>query len=793
MRIRPAASRGGSTLALITSLWSTNASAQGVSAAPLASRTPQPEPVTTSPADAPIAAEPEPAQEDPANGETIFVVGQRGAPITVEPRGLAVSLGQEQFGGVNAINVEDLMRYAPNFFIRKRFIGDNNASASFRGTTQAQSARSLVLVDGFVISNFLGSVVGSFAPKWGIVGPGEVRQFDIVYGPYSARYPGNSMGGIVSIATRDPDAREAYINAQSFLQTYDQYQSKGDYAGYAVEGGVGGAQKNGPWSGRLSYRRLKNRSHPIDFRRLVTATGTAAGTVVTGAIVDPDLPPPTTPIFAASSPLDVVHDQVRARVGYEVGSFRADAFLSYWWNEEKALRPETHLRDSAGQPVYQGAVRFNGQLYNAAAVNLSLFDKEKYLAGVRLEGGVGPWKVRANLSRFGIVDQRSRASNDYRQGLTDGAGSVTRQEDTGWWTGDLLVERQLPVGELAFGLNSNLYTTRQDRFNISNWRTEANPVFTNQVGGKTSLIGLFAEQELVISDDARATVGVRYDRWRAFDGGIGRSTAGGPRFQTYDERRDEALNGSLSLEVDLPYEVSAQISVATATRFPTVGELFQGVLTASGEFDVDSFDPNLKAERSRDANLILRRDFGRVSLTTSLFYQAVKDTIFSQTGFNQFGILTTSFKNIDKTRSFGVELLGEARQILPGLNIDANIAIVDSQVVRNRSLPISQGVQIPRIPRYRINANARYAFAKDLQASLGWRYASRPNSNLEGTLRGGTYGYTTEFSVFDARLAYDLPGGARVAVGVDNFTNNVAFVGHPFPNRTYLVELGWRY
>lgn len=786
-----------STIAVAVCLYSAAASAQDrpiVPAAPVEGRADRTSvgPVADRPGGGGPPVEDVRSRDQADEAPTIFVVGQRDAPITVEPRGLAVSLGQEQFAGVNAVNVEDLMRYAPNFFIRKRFIGDNNASASFRGATQAQSARSLVLVDGFVISNFLGSVVGSFAPKWGVVGPGEVRQFDIVYGPYSARYPGNSMGGIVSITTCDPKALEAYVNVQGFLQTYNQYATKGDYAGYTIEGGIGGAQENGPWSGRVSYRRLENRSHPIDFRRLVPATG-VGGIVVTGAVVDPDLPPPTTPIYATSSPLDVVHDQVRARVGYDAGSFRADAFLSYWWNQEKALRPGTYLRDSAGQPVYQGLVRFNGQPYNATAVNLTLFDKEEYLAGVRLAGEVGAWKVRANLSRFGIVDQRTRASNDYQQGVLDGAGSVTRQEGTGWWTGDLLVERQLAIGEVAFGLNSNLYTTRQDRFNTTNWRAETNPTFANQVKGKTSLVGLYVEQQVVLSDTIRATIGARYDFWRAFNGGVGRSTVGGPRFQVYGARRAEALNGAFSVEADLPLGIAGQISIATATRFPTVGELFQGVLTSVGEFDINSFDPNLKPERSRDANLILRRDFGRVALTTSVFYQSVRDTIYSQTGFNQFGILTTSFQNIDETRSLGLEVLGEARQILAGLDIDANIAIVDSKVVRNPSLKISEGVQLPRIPRYRINANARYTVLKDLQASLGWRYASRPNSNLEGTLRGGTYGYTTEFSVFDARLTYQLPYGARLAVGVDNFTNNVAFVGHPFPNRTFLVELGWRY
>lgn len=59
--------------------------------------------------------------------DAVIGVGQGDPPITVQPRGLSVSLGETEFRAVNAINVEDLMKYAPNFFVRRRFAGDDNA------------------------------------------------------------------------------------------------------------------------------------------------------------------------------------------------------------------------------------------------------------------------------------------------------------------------------------------------------------------------------------------------------------------------------------------------------------------------------------------------------------------------------------------------------------------------------------------------------------------------------------------------------------------------------------------
>ena len=298
-------------------------------------------------------------------------------------------------------------------------------------------------------------------------------------------------------------------------------------------------------------------------------------------------------------------------------------------------------------------------------------------------------------------------------------------------------------------------------------------------------------------DSLTLTMGARYDNWRAFDGGLGHlgtgSLAGKQVFNRYDARSDDALNPSLSLEHRLPDDTQVQLSLAMATRFPTVGELFQGSLNGDGTFNFNSFDPNLKPERSRDANLLVAHDFGWVKLTGSLFYQRVRDVIFSFTGVNQNGVTTSSFKNIDLTRQYGIELIAETRDWpLPGMNIDANAAWINAKTLRNDAAPAAEGVQFPRIPRWRINASLRYDLTQSLQASLGMRYASRPNTDLFGLLRGDTYGYTSELFALDARANWTINDHFRLSAGVDNLTNNKAWVFHPYPQRTFVVEAGWK-
>src|SRR3546814_14743795 len=96
-------------------------------------------------------------------------------------------LFRSQIAAINAINAEDVVRYAPALIVRKRYIGDANATLSFRNMHTTQTPRALVTVDGFTISNFLGADFFT-APKWAVLAPDDIARAEIIYGPTSARY-----------------------------------------------------------------------------------------------------------------------------------------------------------------------------------------------------------------------------------------------------------------------------------------------------------------------------------------------------------------------------------------------------------------------------------------------------------------------------------------------------------------------------------------------------------------------------------------------------------------------------
>ena len=83
-----------------------------------------------------------------------------------------------------------------------------------RASGTGNSARSAVYADGILLSNYLGNGIANgtnYAPRWGLVTPEEIERVDVMYGPFSAAYPGNSAGAVVDYVTRMPTKFEAHV------------------------------------------------------------------------------------------------------------------------------------------------------------------------------------------------------------------------------------------------------------------------------------------------------------------------------------------------------------------------------------------------------------------------------------------------------------------------------------------------------------------------------------------------------------------------------------------------------
>lgn len=694
---------------------------------------------------------------------------------------LGVGIGGEQIAAINAVNAEDVVRYAPALIVRKRYIGDANATLSFRNMHTTQTPRALVTVDGFTISNFLGADFFT-APKWAVLAPDDIARAEIIYGPTSARYSGHSMGGTMLIKTRDITETAAHLNAQVFGQNYKYYKTDEDLFGWSIDAGFDFAL--GDRGGiSIGYRHFENKGQPQEWR-----TVSASSPYGSQGIVDKELS--FLRIGAQDSTVDSTEDQFRLRAQYDLGGgWELRGLAALLVNREDTLNPKSFLRDAGGAETFIGIV----------GVNVGIAKSTELLAGIGLSGEAAGWKLDLSFSRFDVLDSKERRSDnfDVMTGARPVAGRLAIN-DADWNSFEGTAERRFGAHALALGLSYAGYSDDNRTHTTSDWLRASATGLRDASGGKTRLLGVFIEDAISLTPQLTATLGLRYEDWHASKGFL---TNGGTTVR-YGSRSHDAWSprAALSFKPDDLGEIVA--SVALATRFPTVRELYQAGLIAYGanvgELDLNGFNPDLKPEKALDIQLTASRRLGNVKVTLSGYRQDVKDTIFSQTiaipdpvtgDLIQSSLMT----NIGKVRSWGVDLIVSAENVLiDGLALDANVSWINAEVARNVLNPALVGNSFPRVPEWRANASIRYSPSADWSLAANFRYQSTPDRNIENnsTSRCDTFYCVSPFAFVDLKATKRF-GAFALSAGVDNLFDEKAFVYHPYPGRTFVLSLKW--
>ncbi|MBX7535001.1 TonB-dependent receptor [Qipengyuania sp. GH1] len=702
---------------------------------------------------------------------------------TLDTPALGVAIDADQIGAINTINAEDAIRYAPNLIVRKRYIGDANATLSFRNMHTTQTPRALVTVDGFLISDFLG-VSYTTAPKWAVLAPTDIARAEIIYGPTSARYAGNSLGGTLRLETAPITQDAILIGTQSFYQHYDYYGTEEGLFGFAVnaQGDVAIGSRGGL---SLAYRHFENEGQPQQWRTVTPGTPYADQAIVDNALGFP------LRIAAQDSTVDSVEDQIRLRANYDLGNgWELRGLAALLIDDERTDNPKSFLRGSDGRPSFVGI----------SGVTRGQAQSTELLAGLGLAGNLADWDIGLTVSRFELLDERARQSDgvDVVSGIIPDGGIVT-DEDAHWTSVEASAERELAAHRIALGASYAGYFGLSETGRVSDWRSGEPSAIRSASGGETQLIGLFVEDRITLAPMIEATLGLRYENWRA-DGGF--LQAAGSRVD-YRTRTDHAWSPKLAVTMRPDAETEIVASTAWATRFPTIGELYQASLISYGpnvgEVDLDGFDPDLAPERGFDLQLTASRRFDNVKLTLSGFRQVVDDTLFGQTilmpSADDPDVLVSQslITNIGEVETWGIDAIVAVEDMfMDGLSLDANVAWLDAVITENALNPKREGNRFPRVPHWRANASLRYAVSTAFDLAANWRYQNTPDRNLDNNAssRCDSYYCVSPFSFVDLKSSvhfdkFDLD------LGIDNLLDEKAFVFHPYPGRTFVIGLSW--
>ena len=707
-------------------------------------------------------------------------------PTTVESRTI------EQLREQNFVSVEDALKHMPATTLRKRYIGDRNALIGGRSSSELQAPRGLVYADGYLLSQFLGQFN---APRWNVVAPEELARVDVLYGPFSALYPGNSLGTTVVMTTRQPQRFEGSARVQYFTQEFEDAGLVDSYGGHQESAWLG--SKAGVLSYTISANRLKNRSQPMQYLSLQKPwTGSGVATPVTGAVsaIDPSGRPWYLAGPVGNAIEDNTQEQVKLRFGVDFSaSIYGEVLYTDWQNQGKR-NGRSLLRDAAGNPVYAGLVSIDDIRYSIPAGSFAPQNVEERhgMFGVTLKTRHRTgWNASAVATLYDIrTDLTRTASGIPPEAQAGGSGTRADNGGTGWKTLDLQSTYTPTKNEahaLAFGYHVNHYHLQSRTFATSDWRHGEAEIPLSAFAGKTSVQALFAQDTWTLSPRWLTTLGMRYEEWRATDGRRESTAISLP----YADRRDSAWSPKASVSFLPDGDTLLRLSVGKGVRFPTVAELFQGTIVGNS---LVNNNPALQPERALAKELMLERSFilgqGGGTLRASLFEDDVRDTILSQTNTLVLPNVT-NMQNIGRVRTRGLELSVQASDVvLRGLDLSGNLTLAHSKILDNANNPATVGKRWVRVPRVRANLVGAYRVNERWTGSAAVRHSGRQFSTLDNSdSNPNTYGGTASYTVWDMKLRYKMTRQVEAALGIDNLFNRKYYAFHPYPGRTVFGEL----
>ena len=733
----------------------------------------------------------------------VVVTGHRAQdPIENPPSTSATVTAETIATTVNAASVEDTLKYLPSLLVRKRHIGDNFAPIATRTSGLGASARSLIYADGALLSALIGNNNGNGSPRWTLVTPEEIERIDVLYGPFSAAYSGNSIGATVNIKTRMPTKRDVRATALTNYEDFSIYGTSQSLKTNQFSASVG--DRFGDFAVLGSFTRTDAHSQPVSF---TTITGPTNPTGASGGYADRNKLAQAIRVLGAGGIEHHIQDTAKLKFSLDLTpQIKASYSLASWTDDTQGM-VQSYLADSTGAVTYRTAntgvtTGFNSAVYTRDARHFS------QVLNLRGDGAKLNWQIIGTTYRY-EHDWQNNPSPDTATGTTvatgfvgtrndlpgafgGGVGTIQKQDGTGWRTLDGKAALKFGPGDLHIlsgGLHLDEETLNARTFTLANWRDSDSALgqLRSASHGVTGTKAIWAQDQLALSPSLSLTVGARYEWWKATKGyNTTLSTAVNSTI-VQPGRKDEFLSPKASLEWQVHEGLSLRLSAGRAYRTPTVGELYQ---TTSVGTLLANPNPGLLPEQATSYELALEKQSEAGSLRLSVFSEVVRDALISQLNVARN---TTFIQNVDRTRAEGVEFAGSRRDLLPTLDVSGSLTYVNAVTAKDTAFPAAVGKLLPSVPHWKGSAIVSWRASDALTISTAARFASRNYANLanDDTV-GNTYQGFYRYVVVDARAVYRINDHADVSVGVDNLNNDKYFLFHPFPQRSFFAQVNWK-
>jgi iron complex outermembrane receptor protein len=714
----------------------------------------------------------------------------------------------------NAQTTEEAIKYQPSLQIRQRYIGDPNGVLGIRGADMFSTARNMVFADGLPLHNQLQASFNG-APRWSMVGPNEIDAVDIVYGPFSAEYSGNSIGGVVNMKTHMPMKEEYYMEGSYFVQPWKfQGNDSGTFDGNRQYFSYGNRLKD--LSIFLSYNRLEAESQPmsyfIDNTRLRTPTG--AETSVSGAVPVLDTRGTPSLIYGDTGTEQVRTDLVKLKLGYDITPDLQAIFTgAYEARTRKTEDPRNYLTTASGAPYYgdNSNPTTRNAVYNGSAFNVTnggfapnKDHRQTMQVGFQVKGAItDTWNIDSTVSYLDVfTDDRSSANFNPNDPLNNNSGQVQVFDDFNWKNYDLKLSTKELFGleplEFLGGYHYDNYNLKFKQFPLTSYgdATRGAETLARRNEGETTTNALFGQVAYHFLPEWDLTLGARYEWWSGENGVAGTNEI--------KDRDDEAISPKASLGFE-PGQWKFRYSFGRAYRFPVIAELYQNL---SSPTSITTANASLNPEDGWHHNFMVEYGLPDGYVRVNVFRDDIRNLI--QSVRTASGVITQSaFQNIPKASTTGVELIYDQQRIL-GSKFDLNFnatwmrAIVEeggpdlifTEAYGTNTTFNLTGKQRIRLPEWRFNVFTTYHITEAWDASLAGRFTNDSFNDIDNKdYVNGVFGAQDGFFFMDFKTSYRFKSSilgkepsTRISFGINNLTDETAFVFHPYPQRTFFLE-----
>jgi iron complex outermembrane recepter protein len=704
---------------------------------------------------------------------------------------------------INLKDPEDAVKYMPSLFVRKRNDGDNQAVLATRDWGLNSSARTLIYFDDLLISALIGNNNSGASPHWNLVSPESIARIDFLDGPFSAAYPGNSIGGVLLITSKMPDKPFAVAKETVSIMPWNQYGTKDTYVSSQTSAAAG--DRKGALSWLLSVNYQDTYQQPLTY---TTNGSIPAGTA--GAFPALNKQGLVADVVGTGALAHSQQTSANLRLAYDVTPLVHVTYALGVWNNVQTSNPQSYLTSTAtGAPTFAGLAAFASNKYSWDQTHLSnaisLRSDTKGVFDFDLSASSYNYLQDILLNPFTVAPSGVGFSQN---------GKITRNDGTNWQNADAKGIWR-PFGfdgpqEISFGLHGDRYRFENPVFASSVWNatssTGTGQLYSEGIG-ETRTGALWVQDAWKIVPNLKLTLGGRLETWRALDGfNVNTTTtAAGVVTSTAAINQPSLASTNFSPKASLSYDPNKDWNITAnfgeAYRYPTVTELYQNI-SVNG---IATFaNPNLAPEQDLSGELNIERHWsdGRVRLT--LFEEKVNNAIISQTNLatnpvTGAQIPTTTIGNVAAIRMQGVELSADKDNVLiKGLQLFGSVTYVDSRILSDPTwagtnpltgLPDTVvGKRVPNVPDWRAKFGVTYRPNDSWAYTVAARYSGKQYSTLDNTdIIPHVYGAFDNFFVVDMKVHYNATQNFSFDFGIDNLFNEQYFLFHPFPGRTFVL------